>query len=64
MTTAVVEHVNVTGYSLEMLPLIWQGQADLGEITLSTASRENSHRFINAGEYYIVLKDASAMKQK
>jgi hypothetical protein len=37
---------------------VWQGQEDLGEITLSTASREDSQHFVQLGEYYIVLKDA------
>jgi hypothetical protein len=37
---------------------VWKGQEDLGEITLSTASREDSKPFVQLGEYYIVLKDA------
>ncbi|MGL4610096.1 MAG: hypothetical protein ACRCYY_10470 [Trueperaceae bacterium] len=37
---------------------VWQGEEDLGEIALSTASREDSKRFVRVGEYYIILKDA------
>jgi hypothetical protein len=37
---------------------VWQGEQDLGEITLSRASREDSKPFVQLGEYYIVLKDA------
>jgi hypothetical protein len=36
---------------------VWQGEEDLGEITLSTASRKDSKQFIEVGEYYIVLED-------
>lgn len=37
---------------------IWQGEQDLGEMTLSRASREDSTPFVQLGEYYLVLKDA------
>jgi hypothetical protein len=37
---------------------VWQSEQDLGEMTLSRASREDSQRFVKVGEYYIVLKDA------
>jgi hypothetical protein len=36
---------------------VWQGEQDLGEIALSTTSRENSQRFVQLGDYYIVLKN-------
>jgi hypothetical protein len=37
---------------------VWQDEEDLGEVTLSRASREDSQQFVQVGEYYIVLKDA------
>ncbi len=37
---------------------IWQGDKDLGEITLSKASREDSQAVIQLGDYYLVLEDA------
>jgi hypothetical protein len=37
---------------------VWQGELDLGEITLSLASREDSKQFVEVGNYYIVLENA------
>jgi hypothetical protein len=37
---------------------VWQGEQDLGEVTLSRASREDSRRFVKMGEYYLILTDA------
>jgi hypothetical protein len=37
---------------------VWQGEQDLGEMTLSKASREDSTLFVQLGDYYLVLKDA------
>ena len=37
---------------------VWQGDEDLGQITLSKASREDSRLFARVGGYYLVLKDA------
>lgn len=37
---------------------VWQGEQDLGEMTLSRASREDSKQFVQVGEYYLVLKNA------
>ena len=37
---------------------VWQGDKNLGEITLSKASREDSIPYIQLGEYYLILEDA------
>jgi hypothetical protein len=36
---------------------VWQGQLELGEITLSLASREDSRRFLETEDGFIVLKN-------
>jgi hypothetical protein len=37
---------------------VWQDDQDLGEITLSKASRDDSIAYIQLGDYYLILEDA------
>jgi hypothetical protein len=36
---------------------VWQGQLEMGEMTLSLASREDSRRFLETDDGFIVLKN-------
>jgi hypothetical protein len=37
---------------------VWQSENNMGEVTLSRASREDSQPWIQIGEFYLILKDA------
>jgi hypothetical protein len=43
---------------------VWWGHIDLGEMTLSLGSREDSQKFVRVGDWYVVLDNVDGYETK